>query len=155
MAATNQRVKVRVCKDCAPGTRPRPAPHPGPRCATHHRENKKTGKTTRWETRLVQVYGITAAEYAAIKEAQGGGCVCAEWTGYNGATRALSVDHDHRTGYVRGVLCKHCNDLLGRVRDDPQYFLRMHQYLQTPPARRVLGGDRVAPNAPRSNSMVD
>lgn len=32
----------KVCKDCGPDARRRPAPHPGPRCATHHREYEKS-----------------------------------------------------------------------------------------------------------------
>lgn len=150
-------VKVRICVDCGPQEKPRKnraAPYPGPRCATHHRDRRKTVRASTADRRLETVYSITRAEYDRIKAEQGDHCICGEWTGYNGATRALSVDHDHRTGFVRGVLCKHCNDLLGRVGDDPRYFELMARYLRNPPAFRVIG-QRVAQGAPRTNPVVD
>jgi hypothetical protein len=133
---------------------PRPAPHPGPRCYTHHQAKKKADRQKRRDGRLEQVYSITREEKDRIQEAQGGGCICYKWTGYNGRTRDLSVDHDHKTGLVRGVLCKHCNDLLGRVGDDPEYFRLMYEYLSNPPARQVVG-ERVAQGAPRANPVLD
>lgn len=145
----------KFCKDCAPDARPkRPAPYPGPRCATHSREHRKRQTRRTYEVRLMKIYGITVEEYNEIKRLQGGGCICYPWTGYNGASRALSVDHDHQTGYVRGALCKHCNDGLGRVRDDPRYFELMAEYLRNPPARQVVGL-RIAPGAPRATPVVD
>ena len=56
--------------------------------------------------------GIDDAAYAALLEQQGGGCaVC----GNKPRKRRLHVDHDHRTGAVRGLLCFTCNHyLLGR-----------------------------------------
>jgi hypothetical protein len=92
-----------------------------------------------------RTYGITQAEKQQVIDEQDGGCICAPWTGYDGRSgRDLSTDHDHETGIVRGVLCKHCNDLLGRVRDDPTYFRLMIRYLESPPAVKVLG-PRVVP----------
>lgn len=142
--------KPRVCVDCHPlglasGEKPkRDAPFPGPRCYTHNREVKKARKAARQDKYQQQTYGITQAEKEQVIEEQGGGCICSPWTGYNGKTRALSTDHDHETMIVRGVLCKHCNDLLGRVRDSQAYFQAMLAYLQNPPAVRVLG-ERIVP----------
>lgn len=131
-----------ACKGC--GSTTRPLPFPGPRCFTCNRAEKKRRKVARQDTYQQRNFGITLEEKAALIEFQGGGCICAEWTGYNGASRSLSTDHDHSTGVVRGALCKHCNDLLGRVRDDPRYFERMVQYLANPPAVRLFG-ERVVP----------
>jgi hypothetical protein len=40
------------------------------------------------------------------------------------------VDHDHKTGKVRGLLCHPCNAALGLVRDDPSILRAMIEYLK-------------------------
>lgn len=96
--------------------------------------------------RILRVYGISKEEYDAIYEHQGGLCaICRRATG---ATRRLSVDHDHESGLVRGLLCRVCNNLLGHVRDDPRALRRAISYLRTPPAKVVLG-ERIVPAGPR------
>jgi hypothetical protein len=136
-------VKIKVCIDCVPGSK-RPCPNPGPRCATHWREEKRRRKEARKSTYQEKTYGITLEEKRAVIAFQGGGCICAPWTGYTGKSRELSTDHDHETLVIRGVLCKHCNDHLGMVRDSIEYFERMIAYLKNPPAVQVLG-ERIAP----------
>jgi hypothetical protein len=74
------------------------------------------------EYHLQQRYGITGAEVDAMIEAQGGTCaVC--------PGKPEHVDHDHKTGVVRGVLCFNCNQALGNVRDDPRVLRRLIDYL--------------------------
>lgn len=127
---------VRKCKDC-PSEGSRKAPHPGPRCATHHRARKKALREAAHARRIEATYGITKEQYEALYEAQGGVCwICQRATG---KTRKLSVDHDHDTGFVRGLLCRPCNDILGHLRDDPAAAIRVATYLQDPPAFDVIG----------------
>lgn len=43
--------------------------------------------------------------------------------------RSLAVDHDHRTGQVRGLLCTRCNMVIGRMQEDPATLRAMADYL--------------------------
>lgn len=131
----------RGCKDCiAEGiTTTRPTPHPGPRCVSHHRAVKAARRADTHEKRVQATYGLLEGQYDAIYAHQGGVCaICGPVTGRNGKTRRLSVDHNHDTGEVRGLLCRPCNTLVGMFRDDPSTFLRGAEYLVHPPARKVL-----------------
>ena len=118
--------KVRHCKDCPPEVK-RDAKYPGPRCATHHRISRNNSKQRSHELMVTKTYGIEAGEYERRYRAQGGRCaICQVATG---ASKRLAVDHDHKTGKVRGLLCSPCNRFIGRLRDSPEAFLRAHKYL--------------------------
>lgn len=60
-------------------------------------------------------HGITIEQYDVMWEQQNGKCaIC----GNTGEGRALCIDHDHKTGKIRGLLCVRCNTALGSFRDD-------------------------------------
>jgi hypothetical protein len=44
--------------------------------------------------------------------------------------KRLGVDHCHKTGNTRGVLCLNCNSALGMINDDPSRAERMASYLR-------------------------
>lgn len=119
----------------------RPAPHPGPRCATHHRLARKAQKARAAASQVARRFGLTAEEREKLYEHQGRRCaICRRATG---ATKALSVDHDHSCcpgptscgGCVRGLLCTPCNRMLGHARDDAELFRRAIRYLSEWPSR--------------------
>lgn len=59
--------------------------------------------------KLMSYYNLTESEYNAMFLSQKGKCaLCERFVG-------LIVDHDHKTGRVRGLLCKRCNTLLGML----------------------------------------
>jgi len=70
---------------------------------------------------------ISLHVYNSLLLAQNG--VCAICTGSNGRRR-LAVDHDHRTGAVRGLLCSQCNCALGIVKESILILRRMIDYLR-------------------------
>lgn len=90
------------------------------------------------ERRNQNVYGLERGEYAQLYEFQGG--LCALCRRATGASRRLSVDHDHATGDVRGLLCRPCNTLLGHARDKIAFFRRCAGYLAFPPYRAMKDG---------------
>lgn len=130
------------CPEClAEGiTTKRPNPYPAGRCATHHRRNKKRISARNHARRTEATFGILASEYWMLYEAQGGKCaICRIATG---RTRRLAVDHDHETGLVRGLCCSSCNyTLLGRF--GPDMMRRALEYLESPPAVKVIGSRHV------------
>jgi hypothetical protein len=54
--------------------------------------------------------------------------VCAICGCTNGARR-LSVDHDHETGKVRGLLCNKCNSAIGLLGEDASIAMKMCEYI--------------------------
>ncbi len=70
-------------------------------------------------------YGMTRAAFEAMLEAQGGRCAICQQT-----PSKVVVDHDHRTGRVRGLLCGPCNRALGHLQDQPGRCLAAAEYLR-------------------------
>lgn len=79
----------------------------------HKRAVRYRDSDARRDRTLQRRYGITAEEYDALLSAQGGRCAMCKRP-HRGRGR-LAVDHDHATGRVRGLLCFHCNTMLGHV----------------------------------------
>lgn len=91
---------------------------------------------------LRTTYGITLTEYNVILEHQGGVCaVCRKPPKPpkpGKKARHLHVDHDHRTGKTRGLLCFTCNfEVVGKQRD-PELLRAAARYLERPPADEAL-----------------
>lgn len=131
-------MKIRRCRDCVAGgiTTSRPAPHPGPRCATHWAAEQRRRRDAAHERRILATYDdLGEGEYAALRVVQGG--VCALCRRATGQAKRLAVDHDHRTGQVRGLLCSPCNSMLAHARDDLAFFIRCIEYLCHPPAEEI------------------
>lgn len=110
----------------------------GGRCATHWRQEKQRRKTHKHSQHVQNTYGLEDGEYEDLYLWQGGRCaICQRATG---KTRRLTVDHDHKTGKVRGLLCRPCNTLLGRTGDSPAFFERGALYLTLTPYERFRNG---------------
>ena len=81
-------------------------------------------------------YGLAGTDYEQMLQDQGGVCaICGEVETRKdrmGVVReGLSVDHDHITDRVRGLLCAACNSALASARDDPRILRAMAVYLET------------------------
>ncbi|MCI3243748.1 MULTISPECIES: endonuclease VII domain-containing protein [Streptomyces] len=73
---------------------------------------------------LKRHYGLTEAERDEMVATQMGLCViCLK-------APAVHVDHCHKTGKVRGVLCFNCNSAIGKLGDDPDAVRRAAAYLE-------------------------
>ena len=82
---------------------------------------------------LFRRYGLTQEDYEQRLAAQGGGCdICGgpPGRGRGGKLRRYCVDHDHKTGRLRGLLCKDCNAALGHARDNPATLRQLADYVE-------------------------
>jgi hypothetical protein len=78
-------------------------------------------------------HGLTLAGFEHLKTAQNGLCaVCRkpETLRKRGVPLELSIDHDHATGKVRGLLCTSCNLGIGHLGDDPARLRAAAEYLE-------------------------
>lgn len=81
---------------------------------------------------LQRKYGIGVTQYDEMLARQGGGCaICGAAPDHprNRGNGSLHVDHDHKTGRVRGILCAECNTTLG-VYEAAQESGLFDQYLR-------------------------
>lgn len=74
-------------------------------------------------------YGLTPEAYAAMLANQNGRCAICDADTPGGRFTMFHVDHCHRTGAVRGLLCNACNHLLGNARDNIETLGRAISYL--------------------------
>ena len=77
---------------------------------------------------LRRKYGLTFEEFDAMRVRHRSCCAICEVR-----AASLLVDHDHRTGDVRGLLCSNCNFGIGDFADDPELCLRAARYLEGQP----------------------
>lgn len=117
-----------------------------------HRKDSKKARTAycrpcqrayNQERRLRLEYGMTWDEYELLLACQDYRCAICK-----GKPRKwmLAVDHDHKTGEIRGLLCSRCNHkLLGSANDDPARLRAAADYLEEYQPREVFGARRVVP----------
>lgn len=96
-------------------------------------KTRKQNKTAVQRYRLKRYYDLSVETYNTMLAAQNGVCAickCPE-TGRNqsGELKPLSVDHNHDTGQVRGLLCTQCNYMVGHCRENREYLLAAVRYL--------------------------
>lgn len=85
-------------------------------------------KDKKRSTVMKNEYGITLADYNKMFDLQNGRCaICSKHQ--SELKRALHIDHCHKTGKVRSLLCQHCNTLLGFANDDIEVLKKSILYL--------------------------
>lgn len=93
----------------------------------------RTKETRRWY-HIMKTYGLTKEQWFDIYSAQSGRCyICLrdEEKIKRGRMKYLTVDHCHKSGKIRGLLCGHCNkNILPAFERDPSMAERMFEYLK-------------------------
>lgn len=90
---------------------------------------------------LLALYKLTPDEFARIAAAQNGRCaICGRAPTNKPKSGGLHVDHCHKTGAVRGLLCTGCNKGLGCLGDDEDRLRSAIDYLRrVSPKLRIVG----------------
>ncbi len=101
---------------------------------------KKRAQAKRWAEEnpdkvrargLRRKYGLSVQDWELLFESQGRRCACCRTAG--SGKQNWHVDHNHKTGAVRGILCSHCNSMIGFAKDDPAVLVAGAHYLGTAP----------------------
>lgn len=85
------------------------------------------------ERNLQRDYGISVSAYEDLLKGQGDVCkICnkPETSKLRGVTKNLAVDHCHKTGKIRGLLCSNCNRGLGLLQDSEEILSKAISYLK-------------------------
>lgn len=77
---------------------------------------------------LKKNFRITINDYQKMLEDQRGRCGICGNEAEDG--RYFSVDHDHDTGQIRGLLCGNCNRAIGQLQDSPEILKKAIIYLE-------------------------
>jgi Recombination endonuclease VII len=125
------------CKTCtAQQAREWTKAHPEQYRAIYRRANHRIN--------LARRFGITVEQFNALVEQSDGLCgICRRPETREDRSR-LSLDHDHKTGEIRGFLCSRCNLLLGNAGDGVEWLKRAARYLMSE-ARPLRTSEQVAP----------
>lgn len=85
--------------------------------------------------RVMNKYGLTLDELQHMEYSTGNRCqICGKSPNeqkphWRSGTHSLFVDHCHKTGKVRGLLCRNCNTAIGLMNDDPELMMKMIDYI--------------------------
>lgn len=86
-----------------------------------------TKSATKREKQKLRQWGLTIEQYEELLKRQNG--VCAICNKACSSGRKLAIDHDHKTGRIRGLLCSNCNLGLGKFFDNKELLRKAISYL--------------------------
>lgn len=99
-------------------------------------KQSKEGKENHRNNNLIDKYGISQKDYDRMFVEQDGKCAICGTENFQGHLYSkrkvdyFSIDHDHETGKVRGLLCLSCNIALGNFRDSIELLKKSISYLE-------------------------
>jgi len=98
------------------------------------RDYRKANKDKFKGYSLKKNFGLSIGDFNKLLKEQNNTCaICFnEETLFDSrqkVSRTLAVDHDHKTGRIRGLLCWHCNSGLGKLKDSVDLLQKAIVYL--------------------------
>ena len=82
------------------------------------------------KSRLKNTYGVSFDEFKAMYKAQKGKCAICGSSEPGPRRRHFCIDHNHKTGKVRGLLCIKCNSAIGLFQDSIKLLKKAIAYLE-------------------------
>lgn len=95
----------------------------------HRKDNPDKTKLLDFKNDLKKLYGITIEQYWELFDHQKGCCACCGQS-HELFKRRLHVDHNHKNGQIRGLLCSECNPGLGYFQDSIERLEMAVKYLK-------------------------
>lgn len=92
-------------------------------------KNKKRCNIKRKEQRLQYYYGISIEGKENLLKDQEYKCKSCGYDLKNEKPYHIHLDHDHKTGKIRGILCRSCNIALGLMEDNPEKIMSLYNYI--------------------------
>jgi hypothetical protein len=89
------------------------------------KEHNLANPTQARSTKLMKAFGITHEDYLDLKGSDE--CFICDKPCKTG--RHLAIDHDHKLGHIRGLLCSNCNRGLGMFQDNLDLLVKATQYM--------------------------
>lgn len=84
-------------------------------------------RSRRRELLLKRLYGISLSGYALMLKEQNGACAICKGQNLDG--KNLYVDHDHKTGKIRSLLCNSCNIFVGQIENKLALLPKVLEYI--------------------------
>jgi hypothetical protein len=94
------------------------------------KENPEKCTVNSRKSHLKLKYGMTVEEFDSLFQKQNGKCAICLRSHIPGK-RPWHIDHDHKTGKIRGILCKHCNVMLGMSQENTEVLNSAISYVRT------------------------
>jgi hypothetical protein len=97
----------------------------------YHKEKNSNPKVKSYnkEKHLKKTYNLTLDEVEALKVKQKFRCAICKTHEEDCSRKTLFVDHNHKTGEIRGLLCSQCNSALGLMYDSKEILNNAIEYL--------------------------
>jgi len=103
--------------------------YPKGELSPNYKHGRSQTKEYDLELHMKRAYGLDFKDYEKMLELQNGVCaICSSPPPNNRKTR-LAIDHCHKTGKVRGLLCDKCNRSIGLLKDDVSVLKSAIKYL--------------------------
>lgn len=114
------------CKECQRGKAKNWRSHNKERVKATSKAHYEANKTRSRNKTLLRDTGFGIETYNTLYSEQGGRCaICGK-----AQAKSLDMDHDHKSGKVRGLLCNNCNRGLGLFKDSPEVLRNAAKYLE-------------------------